>query len=414
VLTNLEIKNAKPGRHHDGNNLILAVYRSGARCWVLRYRDKITGKRHELGLGGWPRVSGAEARKKATEAQALRNDNRSPKTVWAEERRIANLPTFEEAADLYFNVKGANWNPRHLADTKAKLAARCPSFAGKLVTSVEAADIQKDILAYHKEAPVAALRMRNTVEQVIAYAQFLKHIPEGTPNPARWEGHMENILGELSRAAVKDKKGQPSMPYAQVPEFLATVRSMWLVDGKYNVPALALAFLILNGNRSAEVLEATWAEINADSTEWTIPARRMKDKKTRPADRPHIVPLTETSREILTIMRGLRCGPYVFPGTKPNKPPTEKSLQRLMGKLAPEFVPHGFRASLRNWAGNEAHAEYEICEMAISHRVGSAVGKAYWTKHPVAKHRALLEAWHGYLNATPTANVVTLRSVRSA
>ena len=46
-LTATQVKNAGPGRHGDGNGLILAVTRTGSRSWVQRIT--IDGKRRDIG-----------------------------------------------------------------------------------------------------------------------------------------------------------------------------------------------------------------------------------------------------------------------------------------------------------------------------------------------------------------------------
>ena len=48
-----------PGRHGDG--LYLNIAKGGSKSWILR--AVIDGKRHDLGLGGYPKVSLAEARR---------------------------------------------------------------------------------------------------------------------------------------------------------------------------------------------------------------------------------------------------------------------------------------------------------------------------------------------------------------
>lgn len=59
----------KPGMHCDGKGLYLRVTSPSARSWVFRYmREK---KAHEVGLGPYPAVSLAEARKRAAEARQL-------------------------------------------------------------------------------------------------------------------------------------------------------------------------------------------------------------------------------------------------------------------------------------------------------------------------------------------------------
>ena len=60
MLTAIEVRNAKPGRHADGRGLYLLVRESGSRTWVLRIQ--IDGKRRDFGLGSATRLSLAEAR----------------------------------------------------------------------------------------------------------------------------------------------------------------------------------------------------------------------------------------------------------------------------------------------------------------------------------------------------------------
>jgi Arm DNA-binding domain len=58
---------AKLAQGRDGDGLMLLVAASGARTWVLRVT--IGGKRRDMGLGGFPTVSLADARQLALEAR---------------------------------------------------------------------------------------------------------------------------------------------------------------------------------------------------------------------------------------------------------------------------------------------------------------------------------------------------------
>ncbi len=69
-LTDRTIRNLEtPGRHTDGDTLYLVIYPSGTKAWVQRL--VIHGLRHDLGLGPYPAVSLALARKSALENRAL-------------------------------------------------------------------------------------------------------------------------------------------------------------------------------------------------------------------------------------------------------------------------------------------------------------------------------------------------------
>ncbi len=60
---------SKPGRYGDGGTLFLYVAATGSKSWIQRIT--IDGKRHDIGLGGFPLVSLREARDKAFENRRL-------------------------------------------------------------------------------------------------------------------------------------------------------------------------------------------------------------------------------------------------------------------------------------------------------------------------------------------------------
>ena len=78
----------------DGNGLYIQVQPTGARSWVQRLM--IQGRRRELGLGGFPLVSLAEARAKAFACRKIAREGGDPLT---EKRRADGIPTFADAAE---------------------------------------------------------------------------------------------------------------------------------------------------------------------------------------------------------------------------------------------------------------------------------------------------------------------------
>jgi hypothetical protein len=67
VLTQMKARNLGPGKHFDGQGLMLVKSRKDAGKWLLRL--VVDGKRREMGLGRWPDVSIAEARENASNAR---------------------------------------------------------------------------------------------------------------------------------------------------------------------------------------------------------------------------------------------------------------------------------------------------------------------------------------------------------
>jgi hypothetical protein len=92
-LTELRCKRlSKPGRHADGAGLYLDVSPAGARHWVFLFARK--GKRTELGLGGYPETTVAEAREKADKHRLAlpRGATRRPASSRAADDGICNRP----------------------------------------------------------------------------------------------------------------------------------------------------------------------------------------------------------------------------------------------------------------------------------------------------------------------------------
>jgi hypothetical protein len=70
---------------------------------------------------------------------------------------------------------------------------------------------------------------------------------------------------------------------------------------------------------------------------------------------------------------------------------------------------HGFRSSLRDWAGDETSFPREVCEGVLAHVVGGE--GAYRRSDALEKRRALLGAWANYVEGgTATANVIPIMS----
>jgi hypothetical protein len=75
LIENLAPK-AKAYRVSDGGGLLLAIYPGGSKAWLAR--TTVNGRRRDVGLGGFPIISLAEARAKALEARRLAGEGRDP------------------------------------------------------------------------------------------------------------------------------------------------------------------------------------------------------------------------------------------------------------------------------------------------------------------------------------------------
>ena len=60
-LSAKSVEHAPAGKHSDGDGLNLLVKSSGARSWVVRV--SVAGRKRDIGIGPWPTVGLAAARR---------------------------------------------------------------------------------------------------------------------------------------------------------------------------------------------------------------------------------------------------------------------------------------------------------------------------------------------------------------
>jgi len=112
-LTDRYVRNAKRrGLHCDGSGLYLAVASTGSRSWVLRYKHN--GKAHDMGLGGFPDVSLADARELRDKCRRQLRDGLDPieQRKLAEQQRkleAARSVTFKHCAEQLIASHQAGW-----------------------------------------------------------------------------------------------------------------------------------------------------------------------------------------------------------------------------------------------------------------------------------------------------------------
>ena len=170
--------------------------------------------------------------------------------------------------------------------------------------------------------------------------------------------------------------------------------------------ARALEFAILTAARTAEVIGATWAEIDLEKRLWTIPAERMK------ADKEHRIPLSDAAMAVLAAMAKTRQGEHVFSGAKLGKPLSNMALLMTLRRMKrDDLTAHGFRSTFRDWCAERTAYPAEVAEMALAHAVGDKVEAAYRRGDLYEKRARLMADWATFCNTTPAdvaGNVVAL------
>ena len=76
-----------------------------------------------------------------------------------------------------------------------------------------------------------------------------------------------------------------------------------------------------------------------------------------------------------------------------------------------DVVPHGFRSTFRDWAGDCTGYPNHVVEQALAHAIGNKVEAAYRRSDLFEKRRRLMDEWSRYCEANTQADgLVPLRS----
>ncbi len=423
TLTPIRINSLGPGKYFDGagHGLYLRVDSNGAKFWIQRI--VIHGKRREMGLGGYPLISLAEARETARANKRLAYMGGDP---LAERRKAKSSITFAEAVAQYLESKLDGFkNEKHRKQWRATLEGYAFPVLGEMpVKAIGVSDVLRVLNPIWKEKSETASRLRGRIENVLSWATVAGH-REGD-NPARWGGNLAELLAKPSKLAKGDN--QPAVALADLPRW-------WrLLQDREGMAAKALQFVALTAARSGEVRGATWDEISISEVEgcelanpanqatWTIPPSRMKN------GRAHTIPLCAEAVALLRSLPRMDGSPFVFfaPRGGALSDMTISAVMRRMqeaetaegreGFIDPvskrPAVPHGLRSSFRQWAAERGYAR-DMAEIQLAHFIGSEVERAYQRSDMVERRRAMMADWAAFLEGrAASGNVLQMRQAR--
>ena len=394
----------KPGLHAVGgvSGLLLQVTESGARTWILRYATgevltSSTGKpytkRRDLGLGGFPDVTLAQAREAARDVKAKIRQGVDP----VNERKAARdavraaqakAMTFEQAARRCHEAKVDEFrSEKHRKDWIAALERHAFPVIGSMpVGEIELPHIMRVLEPIWREKTETATRVRQRIESTLTWAAVSGF--RSGENPARWDGNLREVLPNPSK--ITKVKHHRAIPWQDVPEFMQDLRK------RQGMATRALEFAILTAARSSEVRKATWDEIDLEARTWTVPADRIK------AGRKHTVPLSDDAVALLESLERFEGSPYIFPAPRGGAL-SDVALLNVCKRIGIDATPHGFRSSFKDWARNRTAYADEVSELALAHVNSDATRAAYARDGLLPQRTKLMADWSGFLHEPKAA-----------
>lgn len=370
-LTPIQVKKtSRLGFIADGGGLYLRVRSKGTKTWVFRYHQN--KKPRDITLGPVHTINMTEARALACSMRLAALEGRDPRTVL---QRDVGVPTFKDAAVAIIERRSKIWkSDKTDFRWQRGLMLHAKSLHDRPVTQITSKDVESVILPIWYSQNHSARMTRGMIEQALDLATVLGW--RTGDNPARWKGALEYLLPDYNPKV----QHHAAMPYRDVSVFFTSL-------GWSNHPTRnALAFVILTASRGHMVRDAVWSEFDIKNKLWEIPAERMK----RSAE-DHLVPLTDAMISVLPAPgEGL-----VFPFR--NKAFSENAFRSTLKAMDVPYTAHGFRSTFKDWAAECTTYSDEVSELALAHKVGSSVRRAYRRGSSIELRRTMMAEWGNFL-----------------
>jgi integrase len=378
-LTSFGLRPLPAGKHLDGAGLYLIKSEADSGRWMLRYRQ--FGRRRDMGLGGWPAVSLAEARRKSEAARQQLRNGEDPITTRQAKRRTHFFLLRDIAKDCFETrksdlradgVAGRWFSPLELHVL--------PKLGGTPITQINQVAIKDALASLWREKPVTAAKALERLGIIFKHAAAM-----GLDVDLQATAKARLLLGKPRHQV----QHIPAMPWAEVPAFYASLNEQ--------VPAhLALRLLILTGVRSGPMRHIRLGQIDKDTGIWTVPAEVMKGRVGATSE--FRVPLAPQAMRIVEEAASVYGeNGFLFPGAN-DGPISDMTLSMHMKRQGLQARPHGFRTSLRVWLAEQTSAPHEVAETVLAHTVGNKVERAYRRTDYLEQRRMLMQQWADHVS----------------
>lgn len=343
MLSDVQVKNLKPKEKRysiaDGEGLIISVFPTGKKKWVLSYRHQ--GKQNQKTLGEYPETGCKEARQIARDFKQQISGKKF------------NAPTVKEVINEWLEIMRPRWSSQKYIDTVVyRLGYITEDFENVSVDELERKQVVKRVKEIVAKGTIeTAKRSLRLLSDVFNFAIASDYTEK---NPCLL---VADVIPK------QDVENLAALKPAEMPEFWRRVQHSQ-VSGDLMI---AIKLACYTAVRISELLLSRWdtKEINFEAREWVIPASRMKMR------RDHVVPLTDQTIELFKTMFDRRKDDgFIFKHTrKPELAVRSESILAIIKRngYAGQMTTHGFRSVFSTHANNSAQFRYDVIEYQIAH-----------------------------------------------
>jgi integrase len=332
----------------------------GKRSWILylRWPGSRTPARRKIGK--FPDMPLKDARDKGWQWLRLVQlgiDPGEQERAEKARKKLEKETTFQSVAEAWFaEIKKTQRKAAEVeSDVRREFIA---PWGARPITSITEEDIAEVIVAKAAETPAQARNLLGYAKRLFRWAvgrraYGIKHSPATLLRAIDLVGRKQNRERFLSHDEL---------------------REVWTAAEETEYPyGPALRALILTGKRKSEVGDAVWSEFDLDDRLWTIPAKRMKQKK------PHVVPLSDDMMVLLASLPRFKQGSFLFSTTFGVRPANgyskaKERLDELIGDKIDigedgenKWVIHDLRRTVRTELSAIPSIPIEVREAMMAH-----------------------------------------------
>lgn len=385
-ISDLEIKRAKPREKdyalYDGDGLQLTIRYNGSKVFEFRYTSPTTTKKQKITIGKYPIITLQDAREERLKLQRLLYNGIDPK----EEREVQKVRgmTLETVVKGYIDNMESGICDKTFVRNKGMIDRDILRMLGdrpiKEITRFDVLDVIKDIES--RGSIESAKRTLNIFSQIWRYAMSLGIVEH-------------NVALDIDRKALQ-KSTSTNYPFlSERKELIKLIKDMHDANIEFNTK-IALLFSMHTFLRPSNVRYLEWNEIDIDNRVISIPGEKMKTRK------PHLVPLTDQTIEILNLARKFNTSPqYVFL-TARAKVMSDATMNRALERMgyAGKQTVHGFRhtaATILNENIPLHGIHNKAIERQLAHIEGGVSG-VYNKAEYIGLRVQLMEWWSNWIN----------------
>jgi integrase len=416
-LTAKAIENIRPGDKRreisdHANGLFLISQPSGHRSWAVRYRHD--GRSVKLTLGAWPKITLADARKAAADAQHALARGENPAKAKADAKVKADAARANTLTSVCENYLKREGSKLRTLDQRVSILRRLvyPELGDKPIGSIKRSDIvaMLDQIEDHngaRAADVALAVLRRILRwHAIRDDQFITPVVPGMARQKASEHRRDRILSDDE------------------------IRALWAATAGNSTFSALIRFLLLAAARRGEAAglrregEIGTVRCTVKQTErgiereievdfdnvWTLPASRSKTKT------KIVRPLSKAAQAILAEQPQIDGCPYVFASSTGLTPIGQFSAPKARLDAASgvrDWRIHDLRRTARSLL-SRAGVNSDVAEKCLGHSRGDLIERYDQHKY-LAEMRHAFEALAAQIERivhTPAADVADMATER--